>query len=189
LKKLLNRALVFSVLALLTIKTATAQIADESLPSITIGVGYFGELITHPGFVVFGEMALNKHQSQLAARLNLAHFRHRGHTRSFLLLPEFIFRRNTRSCNFWEASLGAGATYQRADSRALEYENGDFVERQSGWLYFTPSVGARFGRHIYLNNGRALSPSIGGKFFYQYPFNDFWLSRTAVDVSISYQLK
>ncbi len=177
------------LLVLLSLRPASAQAPYEELPSISIGIGYFGELATRPGVVVFGEMALTKGKNQLATRLNLAYYRHRGHTRNWLLLPEFLFRRNTKKRNIWEVAIGAGTLRQRADSRVLEYQQGEFVERRSGWFHFTPSLGFRYGRNITLANDNLLAPSIGGRFFYQYPFNDFWLPKVAIDLSVAYQLR
>lgn len=176
-------------LSVLPFQNTSAQISYDHLPSISIGVGYVGELLTHPGLVVYSEVAINKGRNQLLGRLNYMHYRHRAHTRSHLLLPELTVRRHTRGSSFWEAAIGLGALAQWADAPVREYDQGEFGERRSGWLYAAPSMGIRYGRPIILNNGQTLTPNIGGRFFYQYPFNDFFLLRTAVDLSVSYQIK
>ncbi len=185
-RQFLLLSLIFTFLLSTKVK---GQISYDDLPGISIGVGYFGELITHPGLVIYGEVALNKGRNQLLTRLNLINYRHKGHTRNHLLLPEIIFRRNTKKLNHWEASIGLGTLYQKADSRVYEFEEGAFIRKNSGWFYFAPSLGVRYGRTISLSNGNILTPNIGGRLFYQYPFNDFWLLRTAIDLSVSYQIK
>ena len=181
--------LLYLLSLLLGTLSTKGQTNFEHLPSISIGVGYFGEQLTHPGVVVFGEFALNKAQNQFLARLNVMGYRHRGHTASLMVLPELLFRRNTKNFHYWEASLGLGALSQWADRKVLAYEQGQFVERRSGWVYFAPSFGLRYGHSFRLGNGHLLTPNIGGRVFLQYPFNNFWLFRAALDLSISYQLK
>ena len=180
----------FLLLTLSTVKQeAWSQAAYDELPSVSIGIGYFGELFTHPGFVVFGEFGINKAQNQLLARMNLIGYRHKGHTQNFIFLPELVYRRNTKNLNYWEASLGTGVMNQRADALVYEFSEGNFTRDNSGWIYFVPSLGIRYGRSFTLSNGDMLIPSVGTRLFYQYPFNDFWLQRVALDLSVSYQIK
>lgn len=177
------------IVGLLMSYTIDAQTSEAELPRLSVGVGYFGELLTHGGWVVFGELSLNESQNQLLTRVNFINYRHKGHTKNFSLFPELVLRRNTAKGNYWEGAIGAGALYQKADSRIYEYEEERFDEKKSGWFYFMPSLGLRYGRTIQLSNGNLLTPNLGARAFYQYPFNDFWLFRTAVDLSISYQIK
>ncbi|HAA19170.1 MAG TPA: hypothetical protein DCP28_10510, partial [Cytophagales bacterium] len=81
-------------LLLLPIK-GHGQTNFQELPSVSVGIGYFGELFTHPGLVLYGDFALNQDQNQWLTRVNLVHYRHRGHSANTLLLPELLFRRHT----------------------------------------------------------------------------------------------
>ncbi len=177
------------ILAVFFVIKTKAQTELNSIPQISIGIGYFGELLTHPGIVLFSEIALNKTKNQLVARINFIGYRHKGHTRNYFVLPEIIYRRNTKKLNYWEASLGTGLLYQLADSPVYKYRQGAFIKKKSGWFHFAPSFGIRYGKNFSLDNGDFLTPSIGGRMFYQYPFNDMWLLRTGFDLSVSYQIK
>ena len=181
--------LIFVVGALVFSTNANAQQTFENFPQFTVGIGYFGELLTHPGVVIFGEYGLNKAQNQYLVRLNLAYYRHKNHTQNYLLLPELIYRRNTQKLNYWEASLGLGGLFQKADRPVYAFDQGAFNIEKSGWIYFVPSLGIRYGNSFQLKNGKSLIPSLGGRIYYQYPFNSQWLLRTAFDLSLAYQIK
>lgn len=174
---------------LFILEEVRAQSFEQTLPTISIGVGYFGELLAHGGMVVYGEYSFNKAQNQFLTRVNIVNYRHKGHTKNLMVLPEIIYRRHTKNLNYWEAAFGLGSLYQKADSQVYEYRQGKFVKKNTGWLYFTPSLGVRYGHTFELNDGNLLTPNLGARVYYQYPFNDFWLLRAAVDFSVSYQIK
>ncbi len=161
---------------------------NKELPSISIGVGYYGDQITHPGLLIFGEVGLNK-QNWLLGRVNVTGYRHKGHSRNILILPELLVRTYTENTNYWEASLGSGLLYQRSDSPIYELEEDEFVQKNTGYVYFNPSFGIRYGNTIQLKDQRVLTPSLGARISYQYPFNNFWLLNAALDLSIAYKFK
>ena len=139
--------------------------------------------------MLFGEFSLSQGPTQLLTRFNFIHYRHLNHSRNNLVLPELLLRHYNDNLNFWELSLGTGLLRQKADAQIYEYEQTEFLSRNDPWFYFAPSAGIRYGYSISLPNGNALTPNLGGRFFYQYPFNDFALARVAFDLSITYQLQ
>lgn len=186
-RKVVFFAFVF-VLFLLSVN-GMAQIEEERLPTLSVGTGYFGELITHPGIILFGEYALNASQNQYLTRVNIINYRHKAHSINRMITPELVFRRNTQKYIFIELALGCGWLFQKPDTRVLEYKNGNFEETSKGWNYLAPSLAIRAGKSFLLSNNHSLTPSIGLRGYYQYPFNDAWIIRTAIDFSLSYSLK
>ncbi len=164
-----------------------AQDQDASNPQVSLGVGYFGELFTHPGISLFGEVDLP--EISWLVRSSLVYYRHAGHTHNGLLLPELAWRKQVFRQSFMEVSAGAGVLFQRPDAPVWAYaEDGSFQE-VAGWrAYFSPAIGARIGRSLSLSGGQELLPSLGGRLFSLYPFNDMWLMRGAIDISLSVKI-
>lgn len=165
-----------------------AQFQQEQLARFSIGVGYFGELLTHPGLVFFGEYAIAQSQNQLLTRLNVMHYRHKAHTKNWMLTPEIIYRRNTDNMNFFELALGIGCLNQHADSKVLLYTENGFEESTQGWNYFVPSLAIRAGKRLSFKINQ-ISPFVGLRTFCLYPFNNDALWRFAFDFGIDYKLK
>lgn len=165
-----------------------AQFQLEQLPVISIGVGYFGELLTHPGFVIFGEYAITQSQNQLLTRLNVNHYRHKAHTKNWMITPEIIYRRNTDKMNFFELALGLGGLNQHADSKVLVYSEDGFEESTKGWNYFAPSLAVKTGKYLNYKNTQ-IAPFVGFRTFGLNPFNSDTLWRFAFDLGISYKFK
>lgn len=187
----MNKLLSFIFIAFLlsTVSSAKAQQGMNTLPKFSVGVGYFGEMLAHPGLTFFSEVASKKTQNQFLVRFNLIGYRHIGHTQNLLVLPEFIFRRNTENLAYVEASVGTGALYQKADSKVIEYNQGFFTEVKRGWFHFTPSFGLRYGHVLQLNKGKTIVPSVGMRLYYLTQFNDTSLMRAALDISVAYKIK
>jgi len=186
-----NRIFIMLVLVFscLFIHKTQAQENYENLKSKSFGVGYFGDLYSHSGYLVFGEVTLNKRQNQLLAKVNFINYRYIGYTQNYWLLPELVFRRNTNEPYYREFSIGVGVLYQEADRKVNEYYLEEFLEKNSGYLLFASSLTARYGLNLNFKNGTALIPNIGIRVFYLHPFNDLWLLKTVVDLSVSYQIK
>jgi len=161
----------------------------NNLPDISIGAGYFGELLTHPGFNLNSEFALNKDKIQMLARISLINYKHNYHTKTWMLMQEVLLRKNTKNFNYWETSLGTAYIYQKAEASLYEYNNSEFSESNSGRFSIAPTFGIRYGYSIKLPNGGMIIPNIGGRVSYQYPLDDFNLFRAAIDFSTSYKLK
>jgi len=187
-KKIIYIIIGLSTMLMLSNK-AEAQFEYEQLPSISIGIGYFGELLLHPGFNLNSEFALNKAEVQLLARLKLANYKHKYYTKNWMFIQELVLRKNTKNFNYWETALGTTYIHQRPDATAYEYNNTEIIENNDGVLSIAPTLGIRYGYTIILPNGNIFAPNIGGRIFYQYPFNDVDLFRAAIDVSASYKIK
>ena len=183
------RLITLMVLLVIGSLQTNAQQSISSPPPFSMGIGYWGGAITHPGILLFGELSLREGSNQLAIKFNLVRYRHRQHTLNHLILPELILRRVTVKNHVWEASLGGGMLIQQPDRPTYSRESGTWQEAQSIRLYIAPALGFRYGYRILLPNQRILTPSVGVKFFYQYPFNDFWLPGGSVDLSIAYQIR
>jgi len=179
-------AFVFSCLFLYDVQ---AQENYEYLQSQSFGVGYFGDLYSHTGYLVFGEVALNKRENQLLAKVSFINYTYIGYTENYWLLPELVFRRNTNEPYYREFSIGAGVLHQAADSKMNDDNLEEFIENNSGYLLFAPSITARYGFNFDFKNGAALVPNIGIRVFYLHPFDDLWLLKSVVDLSLSYKLK
>lgn len=176
------------IILVVQVLSLKAQFREELLPTFSVGVGYSGELFTHAGFTFFGEYALTSSQNQMLTRISVIRYRHKYHTKNWMLLPEFVFRRNTKKMNFIECSIGPGWLYQVADSRVMEYNVNQYSETKKGWSFFTPSIAFRGGKSFYLKNNHLIVPSLGIRVFGQYPFNDDVLWKSMFDFSISYNL-
>jgi len=188
--KYFKLAFILILISFLSITELKGQENDySSLPKISIGIGYFGELLTQPGFNLHSEFALNKDEIQMLNRLSIINYKHQYRTKNWILLHELILRKNTENFNYWETSLGTAYLYQRADAALNEYDNSESFQSNSGGLHLAPTFGIRYGYTIKLPNGNMITPNIGGRVSYQYPFNDNGLFRAAVDFSTSYQLK
>lgn len=163
-----------------------SQIDTQNRPIATIGVGYFGELFTHPGIVVFGELALNENQNQVLIKTNFIYYRHRQYNKNWIVLPEVILRRNMTASYHVDLALGLGWLYQKPDGEVLDFSNPDvFTVTDKGWSYALPSVGLSVGKHF----NHQWTSSIGLRGMYQTSFNGTGLWHPAVDVELGYWLK
>lgn len=52
-------------------------------------------------------------------RLSLINFKHKYHTKNWIMLHELVLRKNTENLNYWETSLGTAYLYQEQMLRCM----------------------------------------------------------------------
>jgi hypothetical protein len=150
---------IFFIIIFLCVLYSVALGADErayvprDIPGSAAGGGYFGELITHPGVSVFGELVFNHSENQILNRISFIYYLHPYQSHNFIFLPELVYRRWTSRLRFFEFALGAGVQHQSPASIVYTPTDDGFEETGGGYFYFAPSIGLRYGRSFRLKKG------------------------------------
>lgn len=157
---------------------------------IRLGIGYFGELPTHPGLVIFGEFAVNQKQNQILFKTNLIYYRHQKYSNNWAILPEVVFRKHVTNNYYFDGSVGLGWFYENPDGDNLDFTNIQaFSLRDKGWHYALPSIAIRMGKQFDLVTENPFFSSIGLRGMYQTTFSGVGLWRSAVDIEMGHTIK
>ena len=163
----------------------TAQ--SRSASDFTIGLSYYGELLTHPGFKIFADYSFaHFDNSSLDFRLNFGLYNHPEYSHAFFLLPELVYHLESETGLFFEPSIGAGWLIQAPDAYVVSYDESGFSQTTGLRHYFMPSASVRGGVDILLPNTDEIGFAAAFTGFWQYPFNNQWLVHPAVELECRY---
>jgi hypothetical protein len=161
------------LLALLSTPTAQAQ------KRTNLGLGYFGETLTHPGIVA--HLEVEKKQSERVATLlgtNLSVYLHRRNHLGILLDGHTGLRRYYKSGFFTEQYLGLGVmlSFYQGDGVFQRDENGN-IRRVSSFANpdIIPSVTLGLGYNLGHRQQKATLLYLRPKIYWQIPFNNLAL--------------
>ncbi len=165
------------------------QVDQAQLPQRSIGVGYFGEFLNHPGFVLSYDHSVAKFptDNQLLIRMNAIYYWHKTNKHNFLIFPELVYREVGSSGFYGDLIGGIGWINRNPAENSTTYRSSQ--RERNSWHYLTASFGVAVGKIQTLNNGNLLLASIGVKGIYQYPFKEAWIISPILFAQVHYQLK
>jgi hypothetical protein len=158
---------------------------------IKIGGGYFGETVSHPGFV--GEIEheqLFSNQIGLSTRFDLGFYHHPGNSDALFADLNYGFRRYFKNGLFMEQSVGLGtmALYYNEDVWHID-SNGNAVKvSRFGNFNLMPSVSAGLGYVLNRNTSNPKLFWLRPKIFWQLPFNNKALPHIAIQAGFTFTL-
>lgn len=153
--------------------------------------GYFGETISHPGFVVEIESErLFTEQIGLSTRFDLGFYHHPGNSDAFFTDISYGFRRYFKYGLFMEQNIGIGTMvlYYNEDVWHID-SNGNAVKvSRFGNFNLMPSLSAGLG---YILDRHSPNPKLfwlRPKIFWQLPFNNKALPHIAIQAGFTFTL-
>ena len=177
------------IYGLLSLTLGVNANAQESSPASTLSVGYFGELVTHPGFTLGIERSLSttKHFTVFATG-EVGGYTHTRNQTGVFADVQTGYRFKTRSGFFFDQALGLGYLHTflnggklfevSADRQAYEVADG-------GRPHIMPLVRLGTGYDFSSNHRGNWLVYARMRFFWQYPFNHYALVHTALEAGLS----
>jgi hypothetical protein len=160
---------------------------------LSIGGGYFGETITHPGALVEFEVENRiSERASLPFRADLGFYYHpRNHTAVFLDF-HYGFRRSFRSGWFVEESIGVGIlqTILNGEEGVFEVDDNGTVSNASKFNApdFMPSLTLGLGYNLTKHSDRRTLVWIRPKLFWQYPQRLLSVHHLALQMGMTVEL-
>jgi len=160
---------------------------------VNIGGGYFGQTITHPGFVMEAELEhmFSEHVS-LPVRLDAGYFVHpRNHSGLFLDLNAG-FRRYFISGLFLEESVGVGVlqSFLHSDAVYQVDESGNVSEAsRANPVQFMPSLTLGIGYNLTKDSGTRNLIWLRPKLYWQVPHKTLSTYNFAVQVGFTHTIR
>lgn len=171
--------------------SASTQVSAQK--TITYGLGYFGETLTHPGVVAFAETEkkISNHWV-IPFKADLGFYHHkRSHTALFADLTMGI-RHRSESPIYYGAGIGIGgmASWYNSDKGVYRVDDNLNIEKAGNYagLDLMPSVYLELGYQIQSNEKYASHIWLAPKVFWQYPSNEKAMMHYAIQVGYSITL-
>ena len=182
---------------LIGFKPLVAQ--DYSIPELQASIGYFGELITHPGvklginYTFKQKSKIKKSKKQInkgwLSGANATFYRHKFNHKA-LMLTCFIGRQRIGNTGFlMQLNFETGYMASFLDGEAYEWDGSTFQTAKKGNSHlvfgFNGGIGWDFGKRTSLPATFTLLPHL----YIQAPYNTLFLPRTALAIQVTYKLK
>jgi hypothetical protein len=161
-------------------------------------VGYFGEMVSHPGLKVAAHFNLKstekiKKQKKIVKTLEwspaIYGFHHRRYQTGIILMPEITAKRINQKGNFWMVSIGAGYLRTFVPNTFSLQENGNVEKVIAGQNQLALSLSAGFGHRFQRPGLQQLSWHFQPQFIYALPGFPKGIGYFAINAGISYHLK
>lgn len=158
---------------------------------ISLGGGFFGETVTHPGFI--GDIESERRFSDkiaLSLRLDLGFYHHPGNNDVFFADISHGFRRYYLNGLFLEQYVGVGtmAVYYNEEVWHID-ANGNAVQVSGfGNFYLMPSVSSGLGYVLSRHSEHPRLIWLRPKIFWQIPFNNKALPHFALQAGCTFPI-
>lgn len=157
----------------------------------SIGAGYFGETLTHPGVVL--EYEFESPQSAkyaILSRSDVGYYNHPRNHRAFFIDHHIGMRHNIGSRMFMEHAIGVGVMFPMLNAPVYKVDEQGHISESSKRLNpdFRPSVTLGLGYDLNPNEERDaiwVRPTM----FWQYPYNTLALPHVAMQFGFTHTFK
>ena len=199
---------VLFLFTLMGFKPLAAQ--DYSIPKLQASMGYFGELITHPGvklginYTIKQKSKIKKTEKQIYSKIkksekqinkgwllgaNATFYRHKFNHKA-MMFTGFIGRQRIGNTGFlMQLNFETGYMASFLDGEAYEWDGSTFQTAKKGSSHlvfgFNGGIGWDFGKRTSLPATFSLVPHL----YIQAPYNTLFLPRTALAIQVTYKLK
>ncbi|WP_339915837.1 hypothetical protein [Yeosuana marina] len=179
--------------------TCNLQAQDKEKKLKSISVGYFGEMITHPGFKVSlsyhifqweNEKKNNKTiKKSVSINPSIGGYYHRRYQTGIVALPEFAYNRTNSKGNSF--SIGSGAGYLRTfiPNTYKVTNTGDVKKVNAGYNYFMTNVFMSFDKKLKWATKNPVHLYIKPQFMYALPNFPNGVGYFALEIGLKYSLK
>lgn len=158
-----------------------------------LGIGYFGQNITHPGFVLeFEHEQFFSEKVSLPVRVNLGFYNHPRNHQGFFCDVNYGFRQHFNSGLFLEESIGFGILQSRLNSDGVYEvdENGSLADASRYYSPdFMPSLTLGIGYKLSNDQGSGNTIWMRPKLFWQLPHKTSALYNAAIQVGFTHTFK
>ena len=157
----------------------------------SFGLGYFGEILTHPGLVL--EYEIEHPQSDrfsLISKSNLGYYNHARNHQAIFLEGQLGLKRNLNTHWFLENAIGIGVMLPWLNAPVYKVSDQGEVQESSKSMNpdFMPSFSLGIGYDF--NTGeRKNAVWLRPKIFWQYPYNTLPLPHIAMQIGYTHTFK
>lgn len=179
-------------------KLITVGLLLAAIPSLAqtfqnVGAGYFGHIITHPGFVLEYEIEHRPHEKlAIPLRFDMGFYRHQRNHKGLFLDANIGFRRYFGSGVIVEQSVGLGIlkTYLDGDAYYTVDEQGNVSTTSPGNpLNFAPSFTLGLGYNFSKGRDQLNYLWVRPKLFWQVPVKTTAAIHPALQIGFTHTLR
>lgn len=151
-------------------------------------IGYFGEMLAHPGLnfgIEYATPQSQKHQMLLAA--NIGGYVHPKNNTSLFLRGQWGQRINFKTGYFINSYIGLGYLHQFVHGgESFQVQPNGAITKINDWgqPYFMPSIAIGNGWHFKREEKRPISFYLQPELFWKAPFNGYYLTHFSINAGL-----
>jgi hypothetical protein len=184
------------ILALLHYSIGQSQIKPSG-----IGISYFAEVGTHPGFRLFVDYEKNLNpkvknrkglektiQRSFVLRPTLGYFHHKAYQNSFFVLPELGYQRVNHKGTLFSYGIGMGYMRSQIPQVYQLNQSGEVEKTRTGHNRFATSIHLGFGKDLSVRKSLPISWMIKPQYWRTFPNTKGGIAYFFLEAGIAYHL-